>query len=208
MIPISKKAALYARVSTENQELDKQEKKLESWADRKGHEYELFAEKVSSIKERPKFEEVLERLDEFDVLAVTKIDRFGRSLQDTLQKLNTLKEHDVEFVTTDQPIDTEDEMVGDMMMKMLAIFAEFERKMIRKRLEEGYREALAQNKVGRPSKLSEEQKDRVAEMYENGSSYDYIKYTLDREHGVEVSDTTIYRALKDRSVIGNESDTA
>lgn len=190
-----KEVALYARVSTENQNLDRQVKKLKNWVKEKGYNFNLYSEKVSSIKERPKFKKLMEKVGDYDVVAVTKIDRFGRSLQDILQKINLIQDKGVDFVTIDQPINTEDEMMGDIMTKLLALFAEFERKMIRKRLEEGYEEALKKGKVGRPSALTEKQKDKVEEMYEKGASYKFLANHYD------VSKATIYRTLKERNKI-------
>jgi len=64
--------------------------------------------------------------------------------------MQLIKDGGAEFVAIDQPINTDDELLGDLTLKMLALFAEFERKMIRKRLEEGYQEALGPGQ-GRPA---------------------------------------------------------
>lgn len=203
---MSSDAALYARVSTENQDLDKQVEKLKTWAESHGHNYDLYSEKVSSIKERPEFEKLMEDVEQYDIVAVTKIDRFGRSLQDMLQKMNDIQDQGADFVTVDQPINTEDEMMGDLMTKLLALFADFERKMIRRRLEEGWEEAHKEGRVGRPSKLSEDDIDFLVEHYEDGAQYKYLKSMLKTRRGVDASKSTIYRALKDREVVGGDSE--
>jgi len=194
----AKIAALYARVSTDNQDLNRQEDKLIDWATSHGYDYTLFSEKVSSIRERPQFETIMENVEEYDVIAVTKIDRFGRSIQDILEKVQLIKDEGAEFVAIDQPINTDDELLGDLTLKMMALFAEFERKMIRKRLEEGYREALAQDRVGRPSKLDEAEGDEIERMYEKGASYKFLANHYD------VSVSTIYRVLKSRGAVGSD----
>jgi len=188
------KVALYARVSTENQELDRQEEKLKLWVESKGYDWDLYSEKVSSIKERPKFNDILDSLDEYDALVVTKIDRFARSIRDFLGRLEQVRDHDVEFITVDEPIDTSSEY-GDFMMKLLALFAEFERKMIRRRLKEGFEEALEEGTVGRPRK--DVDKDKLKTMYERGASYEFMANEFD------VSQSTIKNRLTEIGKIGN-----
>ena len=112
---MSKKAALYGRVSTENQELERQEDKLKSWAEEEGYDHDLFTEKVSSIKERPRFEDLMDQVGKYDIVAVTKIDRFGRSVQDILEKINEINESGAEFVSIEQPINTDDDIYGDFL---------------------------------------------------------------------------------------------
>lgn len=190
------KAALYARVSTENQDLERQEQKLVQWAESQGYEYDLYSEKASSIKERPKFEEILTHIEDYDILAVTKLDRFARSIQDFLQRIDEIREKGCEFHTVDQPINTDDEMYGDLLLNMLALFADFERKMIRRRLEEGYAEAMKDGRVGRPSALSDNDKEKLAAMYESGR---YSWNGLKEEFGV--SKATISKALKEKGAL-------
>lgn len=183
------KVALYARVSTENQKLEPQVKKLERWAENRDVDYELFKEKVSSIKERPQFEKIMENLDEYDKIVVTKIDRFARSIQRFNRRMNVLEEHDTDLEAVDQPIKTDDEMYGDFFRKMLALFAEHERKMIRRRLEEGFKKAKEEGRVGRPKKDID--MDRVVELWEKGVSVTGIA----KIEGV--SRATIYNRLED-----------
>ena len=100
------KAGLYARVSTRKQELDRQKDKLTSWADRNNYNYDLYHEKVFRVKKRPEYNEMIEKLDHYDVIAVTKIERFGRSLNDILNQINHIKDNNTDFITIDQPIKT------------------------------------------------------------------------------------------------------
>ena len=190
------KVALYARVSTENQELDSQQDKLVNHAEAQDWDYELKSEKVSSIDERPEFEDIMSSLDTYDKLVVTKIDRFARSITDFNERMEFLDRHNVEFEAIDQPINTEDDVYGDFILKMLALFAELERKMIRRRMEEGFEKAKEEGRVGRSSALSKTEKDQVEALYSN-KSYSYE--SLAKEFDVSVS--TIYRCLKERDAI-------
>lgn len=196
---MSEKVALYARVSTENQDLDDQIEKLESHAEAKGYDHKLFDEQVSSIDDRPEFEKIMADLDRYDKLLVTKIDRFARSIRDFTERINDLQDAGVEFEAIDQPIDTDDEMYGDFLLKQLALFAELERKMIRRRLQEGFEKAKEEGRVGRPEALTEKQKDQVELLYtERSYSWESLAAEFD------VSRSTIYRALQERGAIKNE----
>jgi len=195
---MSGKVALYARISTKNQDLDNQVEKLKNYAEEKGLDYDLYKEQVSSIKERPKFEKIMENLDQYDKVIVTKIDRFARSIRDFTERINDLELEGVDFEAVDQPINTDDEVYGDFLMKMLALFAELERKMIRRRMEEGFEKAKRENRVGRPSKLSEKDKDKIELLYTEKS---YSWASLANEF--DCSRSTIHRALKERGVIND-----
>lgn len=194
------KAALYARVSTQNQELKPQTKKLEKYAEQKQKikNYDLYKEKVSSIKERPKFEKILDNLEQYDILIVTKLDRFARSTKDLLQRLEQLEQKNVEFQATDQPINTDDELYGEIMLKLLGVFAEWERKMIRRRLKEGYEKARKEGRVGRPEALNEEEKEELAALYETGR---YKWSGLADKYNV--SKATISKVLKEKNALKN-----
>ncbi len=194
---MTKKAALYGRVSTQNQSLDSQTDKLKAWAERKGYDYDLYTEKVSSIKERPKFEELMDNVEKYDIVAVTKIDRFGRSVQDILEKINEIKESGSDFVSIDQPIQTDDELYGDFLLKILSVVADFERKLIRRRMEEGFEKAKQEGRVGRPTKLSDEDREALKAMYKQGASYRYLANYFD------VSQSTIRNKLDEMGLIGD-----
>ncbi|MFB6158250.1 MAG: recombinase family protein [Candidatus Nanohalobium sp.] len=163
------KAALYARVSTQNQDLEPQEEKLREHAEQEDWNFDLYSEKASSIKERPEFEKIMQNIEDYDKVVVTKIDRFARSLQDFLERINKVRENGAEFQALDQPINTEDEMYGEFLLNQLALFADLERKMIRRRMEEGFEKAKQEGKVGRPSSLTESEKESIALKYSEKS---------------------------------------
>lgn len=192
------KAALYARVSTQNQKLQPQEEKLQEHAERKDLDFDLYSEKASSIKERPEFEKIMQEIEDYDKVIVTKIDRFARSLQDFLERINKVRENGAEFQALDQPINTEDEMYGEFLLNQLALFADLERKMIRRRMEEGFEKAKQEGKVGRPSSLTESEKESIALKYSE-KSYSYSSLA----HEYKVSESTVYRVLKERDVINS-----
>jgi DNA invertase Pin-like site-specific DNA recombinase len=197
---MSKKIALYARVSTENQDLTNQVEKLEEHAEKEGREYDMYKEKVSSVEERPEFDKLMERLEDYEYLAITKLDRFGRSLRQMLENIEKVNEKCDGIVVIDDElsIDTRGDstMQQKIMTNFLSLFADVERRMIRQRLEEGYDKAHQEGRVGRPEKLTDDEKEELAALYESGRF---------RWNGLaekyDVSKTTISKALKEKGVL-------
>ena len=197
---MGEKAGLYARVSTQNQDLKSQVEKLQSWAEDEGVEYELYQEKASSVKERPEFEELMDNLEAFDFIVITKLDRFGRSLRQMLANIEEVNERAGGIVVIDDQfsIDTrgEETLEQKIIRDFLSLFADVERRMIRRRMEEGYQRAQEEGRVGRPEALDEEEKEKLAAMYESG------RYTWDglkEEFGV--SKSVISKALKEKDLL-------
>ena len=127
------RAVLYARVSTEEQadaghSIDAQLRVLREFCARKG--WQVVGEYVDAgysgkTLNRPKIQALLRDANAraFDVIAVHKIDRFSRSLKDTINTLTELKSAGIGFASATQPIDlTTPE--GKLMLMMLAVFAE------------------------------------------------------------------------------------
>jgi len=194
------KAALYARVSTKNQDLTDQIEKLKSWAENEGVEYDLFKEQASSVKERPQFEELMNSLEEYDYVVITKLDRFGRSLRQMLENIEEVNERSGGILVIDDEfsIDTRGEqtMEQKIMTNFLSLFADVERRMIRRRMEQGYEKAKEEGRVGRPEELSEEEKEELAALYESGR-YRWKGLT----EKFDVSKGTIRKALKEKGAL-------
>lgn len=195
------KVALYGRVSTKKQELEEQEQKLTDWAEDEGYaDYDLLTEKVSSVKERPKFNEIMDNLDDYDVFAVTDLDRFGRSTRDILAKVDKMRENDVDFVTIEQFFDfRESNSMGsamrELMLQIMSSFAEFERKMKRKRMKQGYDKAVEEGKVGRPSALTAEEEEYVIQKYEDGIPIASIKRRVNDKFDKDISRSPVDRVI-------------
>lgn len=197
------KVALYARVSTKNQEVEEQEEMLTEWAENNGHEYTLYSEQVSSIEQRPKFEELMQELKKYDAVAVRELDRFGRSTVDILDKMDLLIQQDVGFRCLEQPllnIDPGEEQspLQEAVMELMSVFASFERKMIRKRMDRGYQEALEEGRVGRPKELTEEQEDYVWRQYQRGHSYNTIRALVNDKFNKNISKSPVQRVVEER----------
>jgi transposase len=72
--------------------------------------------------------------------------------------------------------------------------------MIRRRMEEGWKEAYEEGRVGRPKKLTETQKSVIASRRSMGYSYKEIALYMDRVKDIDISESTIYRILDEKGL--------
>ena len=146
------KIAIYCRVSTEEQNADKQEDICRRYCEKNGWEiYKVYKDIMSGInKSRPKFNELLEdmRMSSFDCIMVTKLDRMGRSLQHLLSMFDEFKRRHIQFIAVTQNIDTTSSM-GQLQLHIMGAFAEFERNIISERTKEGLQRAIGVGKRGK-----------------------------------------------------------
>lgn len=182
--------ALYARVSTKNQDINPQIDKLTKWADYEDNEFKLYQDDgVSAIAdERPGFQKMMEGIEKYDAVAITKLDRLGRSTNDLSTWAHELEKIDVDLVVTEQSIDTSTKE-GKFLFDILSAVAELERKLTRERMREGFKKAKEEGNVGRPKKhLNVE---RMVELYNQGATVTALAETYG------VSRNTIYDRLKE-----------
>jgi DNA invertase Pin-like site-specific DNA recombinase len=152
---MSKRAALYLRVSTGEQTTENQRIDLERVALRSGWStVAIYEDTVSGAKgraERPQYDRMLKDATrrEFDIVAAWSVDRLGRSLQDLLAFINELRNLGVDLYLHQQALDTATP-AGRAMFAMCGVFAEFERALIRERVIAGQTRARASGKrIGR-----------------------------------------------------------
>jgi putative DNA-invertase from lambdoid prophage Rac len=148
------RAGLYARVSTQDQDCSIQLQDLRAHAARMGWEAIEYVEKASGKAggKRPVLARLMEdaRSRRLDIVAVWKLDRFGRSLKDFVENVQTLDAAGVRFLTITQPVDTDQRNpFAKFLMNLLMLFAEFERDLIRERVTAGVREYRRNFKAGR-----------------------------------------------------------
>jgi DNA invertase Pin-like site-specific DNA recombinase len=156
--PLTKRAALYLRVSTDQQTTMNQRLVLEEVAQRHGWRIvSIFADEgISGAKgrdQRPAFDELHKAISrrEIDIIMVWSVDRLGRSLPDLVGFLSEVQSKGCDLYLHQQALDTSTP-TGRMMFQMLSVFAEFERSMIRSRVKAGLERTKAKGtKLGRPS---------------------------------------------------------
>jgi DNA invertase Pin-like site-specific DNA recombinase len=151
-----KQVAIYLRVSTSKQETSNQRRELEAVAARSGWEVVKVYEDagISGAKgrdRRPGLDAMMKAVNakEFDMVAAWSVDRLGRSLIDLLSILQGLHEKGIGLFLHQQGLDTTTS-AGKAMFQMLGVFAEFERGIIRERVNAGLARARANGtKLGR-----------------------------------------------------------
>jgi DNA invertase Pin-like site-specific DNA recombinase len=146
------KVAIYCRVSTQDQHADKQEEICREYCKRNGFEvFKVYKDVISgTTTSRKGFNQLLEdmRNMKFKAIAVTKLDRIGRSLKHLLGLFDEFNNKKVDFVAVTQNIDTSTS-TGKLQMQIMGAFAEYERNIISERTKEGLRKAVGVGKRGR-----------------------------------------------------------
>ena len=153
-LPTAPRAAIYARVSTFDQEPENQLQELRRYVEARGWTGTEFVDRgVSGSKEkRPALDALLKdaKRRRFDVLVCWRLDRLGRNLRHLVTMLEELQHVGVAFVSMGEGIDCTTP-AGKLQLHILAALAEFERERIRERVLAGLQRARAQGKrLGRP----------------------------------------------------------
>lgn len=191
------KVAIYARVSTIDQNYEGQLEELRALADRSGWEVvEVYSEKVSGTKEtedRPELKRMMRdaRWRKFEKVVVWSVDRLGRSMKNLVLVLNELKDLKIDIFSYKQAIDTSTAM-GSMFFQFLGIFSEFENTIRKERQIVGIRKAKERGvRFGRKP-TTEAQIAKIRWMRKNGASIRVICSE------VKVSPNTVYGSLNSR----------
>lgn len=150
--------ALYARVSTHDQQtLPMQLKAMRDYAKKRGWKIKYEIQEIGSgAKTRPKREELLKeaRRRQVDAIIVWRLDRWGRSVSDLIGTIRELTDTGVGFVSLTEAFDLTTP-AGKALSGMLAVFAEFERDILRERVKAGIAHSRSQGKPhGRPATAS------------------------------------------------------
>lgn len=148
------RVGFYARVSTHDQQtLPLQMEAMRAHAASRGWHVALeVADIGSGATERPKRQQLVQaaRRREIDVILVWRLDRWGRSLPDIVVTLRELAELGVGFASLSEALDLTTP-TGRAMAGLLAVFAEFERELIRERVKAGIAQARKRGRrLGRP----------------------------------------------------------
>lgn len=155
----------YARVSTTDQKLDAQRATLLAAGAEK-----IFAEQESGAKDdRRQLTTLLRRIEDGDILIVTRLDRLARSTPHLFNIVAELKTKNALLKSLAEPWADYTTPVGQMMITVLAGVAEFERSLILSRTREGRVRAKARGQsLGRKFKLSPFQQQEAKARLANG----------------------------------------
>lgn len=186
----------YARVSTATQgrdgnSLEEQSAALVSYGCQ-----EIITESFTGkTMDRPKFQELLNRLQANDTLVVCKLDRFARTAIEGVQTVKELFERGIKVHILNMGL-IENTLTGNLILTVMLAFAEYERGMIVERTQMG-KAAARQNpnfKDGRPKKYSSAQIALALDLLNDGKTYREV------ENMTGISKSTLLRAKRDIAV--------
>ena len=191
----SLRVGLYARVSTHDQQtLPMQLEAMSTYAGHRGWTVATEVEDVGSGSiQRPKRELLMKaaRRREIDAVLVWRLDRWGRSVADLVLTLKELNELGVAFVSLTEALDLTTP-TGRAMAGLLAIFAEFEREVLRERVRAGIAQARKEGKRhGRPRSAARKAVE-VKELFGEGLSKTEISRRL------KIGRTSVRRILAEK----------
>jgi putative DNA-invertase from lambdoid prophage Rac len=190
------RAGLYARASTNDQQtLPMQNRAMREYAGRRGWTIAMQVREVGSgAVKRQAREKLLEaaRRRDIDVVLVWRLDRWGRSVTDLLETLQELEHLGVGFVSLTEALDLTTP-AGRAMAGLLAIFAEFEREILRERTRAGLAQARQNGKrLGRPETAARHAAE-IRKLHRAGISKSEIARRL------QIGRTSVRRILEARS---------
>jgi putative DNA-invertase from lambdoid prophage Rac len=167
------RAGLYARVSTNDQQtIPLQMHALREYASRRGWTVALQVREIGSgASARELREKIVEaaRRRQIEVVLVWRLDRWGRSVTDLLATLQELEHLGVGFVSLTEALDLTTP-AGRAMAGLLAVFAEFEREILRERVRAGLAHARRNGKrLGRPATAAAHA-GKVRQLFRDGVS--------------------------------------
>jgi DNA invertase Pin-like site-specific DNA recombinase len=182
---MTKKIAIYARVSTDKQTCENQLLELRIIAKRMGYEVvsEFIDNGISGSKGRegrPALDLMMKSATQrkFDMVMCWSIDRLGRSLQNLVEILNELQSMRIDLFFLQQGMDTSTPS-GRMIFSVFGAIGEFERNLIRERVIAGQKRAIANGvKMGRPSKMNDGMRSAIKLLREKGMGIKQIAKQL------------------------------
>ena len=180
------KKIAYARVSTEQQSLDRQLDALERY----GYD-EIFTEKMTGTKaDRPELDKVKLVARDGDVVVIESLSRLGRSSKDLLNLLDEFDNKGVQVVSLKENIDTRTP-TGKLITTVLSAISQFERDLIVQRTQEGMAAAKARGKTGGRPPVDKKAIERAVKLYESKM------YSVKEIVGLcGISQATLYREIR------------
>jgi DNA invertase Pin-like site-specific DNA recombinase len=165
----------YARVSTNGQDLSAQDAELRTAGCAK-----VFKEKMSGARsDRPELAKAISRLEEGDVLVVTRLDRLARSTRDLLNVLDEISKRGAGFKSLHDAWADTTTPHGRLMLTVLGGLAEFERSLIAARTGEGRKRAKDRGvKFGRPRKMTPHQRQEALQRLAAGETQSDVARTF------------------------------
>ena len=175
----------YARVSTEQQNLDRQIDALNNYGAEK-----IFKEKITGTKaDRPELDKVKLKARSGDIVVVESLSRLGRSTKDLLNVIDEFDKASIQVVSLKENIDTKTP-TGKLLLTVLSAICQFERDLTVQRTNEGLQAARARGRKGGRPKANEKAVDKAVKLY-NAQTHSIKEITAI----CGISQATLYRKL-------------
>ena len=178
----------YARVSTEQQNLDRQLDALQQYG-----VDTIYNEKITGTRrDRPELQRMLERLTEGDTVVIESLSRLGRSTKDLIELCELFEQKGVHLVSLKEQIDTQTP-TGKLLFTLMSAISQFERDCIASRTREGLAAARARGRKGGRPRINEAALKKAVKLY------DTRQYTLSEiKELTGIGRSTLYRYLAGR----------
>jgi DNA invertase Pin-like site-specific DNA recombinase len=183
-----KRAAIYARVSTDDKRQDPETQLMQLREYARVRELEIVEEFVDyatgTSEERGSYRRLLEavRKRRVDVVLVWRYDRFARSTQALISALKEFQSRGVDFISYQENIDTTTPQ-GELVFSIMASLAQFESSLISERVRAGMARAKAQGKRCSRPPISEDVRAQIEQLWRGGLSINQISQRLDIAYG-------------------------
>jgi len=175
----------YARVSTEEQNLDRQLDALMNY----GVDY-IYNEKITGTKKnRPELSKMLDRMTAGDIVVIESLSRLGRSTKNLIELTELFQSKGVNLVSLKESLDT-NTSTGKLLFTLMSAIAQFERDTIAERTKEGLQVARARGRLGGRPKTDSKKIAKAVKLYNTG---DCTVKEIEDLTGVKKS--TLYRNL-------------
>ena len=177
----------YARVSTADQNLDRQLDAPKNY----GIDI-MYCEKMSGTKKsRPELDRMMKEVEDGDTIVIESLSRLGRSVKNLAELMEVFNQRNIRLVSLKETIDTTTP-TGKLLFTILSSLAQFERDVLVERTQEGLAAARARGRNGGRPKTDETAVKKAVALYQTKQ---YSLKEIQELTGVSAS--TIYRAIKD-----------
>lgn len=151
----------YARVSTDNQSLNRQIDALNNYGVN-----EIVTEKITGTKKnRPELDRLLDKVRKGDIIVVESLSRLGRSTKDLLALIEYFNDNDIVFVSLKENIDISTP-TGTLLLTVLSALSQFERDLIVQRTREGLEAARARGRKGGRPPIKQKEIEKALKLYD------------------------------------------
>lgn len=190
----------YIRVSSKNQKSDGNSLEVQMDAVRSAGAEKVFVETYTGVKlERPEFTKLLDVVKQDDMIIVTKMDRFARTVAQATETITTLIDKGIVVYVLNLGV-LDNSSMSVLVRNLLLSFAQFERDLIIERTQEG--RAIARLKPdyreGRPKKYKKQQIELALSLLDN-HSYSQVSLMT----GISIS--TLTRAKREKKNENSQS---